>query len=188
LTSINGSTGPAIIVAGGTDISVTESPANTFTIDYTGAAGIMVQYQTEGSNLGTAGTVDTINFDSSMVVTRIGNTIHVDVPDVDTGGGLSDYGKFFQTVADVGATIASDNGKALFQTADSNNTPATFTMTPASGDITVNTAGVYEINWEITCAEAGAMSLYIGAAKQIGTCYGTGAGTQNITGTALLLL
>jgi hypothetical protein len=106
--------------------------------------------------------------------------------DTDTSG-ITQYANFFQTVADVGATIAADNGKALFHGPGASNT-AGFTMVADSGDITVTNAGVYKIDWEITCAEAGAMSLYVGAAKQAGTCFGTGAGTQNINGTALLTL
>lgn len=106
-----------------------------------------------------------------------------------SSGGLAEFGYFFQTVGDVAGTIAANNGKALFQTASSNNT-AGFAMVPASGDITVTNAGIYEIDWSLSAAEAGAMCVYINALKQdlAGSTYGSGAGTQQNTGKTLLTL
>lgn len=186
ITSINGAVGPAIVLAGGNDITVTESPANTFTIDSTAQPGI--QWKDEAIPLGTSGTVTSVNFaGAGVTATRLLNEITVTIP---TGsGGLSEFGYFFQTVAAVAGTIAANNGKALWSTANSNNT-AGFTMVPATGDITVLTAGIYEVDWSLSAAEPGAMVPYVNGVKEdlAGGTYGSGAGTQQNTGKCLLIL
>jgi len=84
--------------------------------------------------------------------------------------GLSTFGYFYQTVADVSGTIAANNGKALFQTAAPDNT-AGFTMTPASGDITVASAGKYKISFSVAGVEANAFGVFIGAGVVAGRLF-----------------
>lgn len=106
-----------------------------------------------------------------------------------TTAGLSQFAYFWQTVADVDATIAANNGKALFETASTNNT-AGLTTVAASGDITVGAGagGIYEINWNVSGAEPNAFAIFINGIKAAGSVYGSGAGTQQNDGFTLLTL
>lgn len=62
----------------------------TGTVNITGQLDI--QFQDEGVNLGSAGTVDTINFvGAGVTATRTGDTVEVNIPGATGGGGSSRY-------------------------------------------------------------------------------------------------
>lgn len=106
-----------------------------------------------------------------------------------TGPGITRFAYFWQSVTDVAATIAANNGKALFQTASSNNS-AGITTVAASGDITigVGAGGIYKITQFVAGAEPNAFAVFINGAVAAGTIYGSGAGTQQNGGFSLLTL
>lgn len=97
-------------------------------------------------------------------------------------------GYFWQEVGEVEATIAP-GANALFQNSSSNNT-AGLVLNPLTGEITVGAGadGVYNINYNITGAEANMFAIYINGVKAVGSVYGSGAGTQQNTGLTLLAL
>jgi len=136
------------------------------------------------ASVGIPNNLDVIQYDSGLKMYKA-------APAPGGVGGLSEFGYFWQSVADVGATIAADNGKALFQTASSNNT-AGLTTVPASGDIVLggSAGGVYKISWMVAAAEPGAMAVYINGAMAslAGTTYGSGAGTQQNSGMCILTI
>ena len=114
-----------------------------------------------------------------------GNSTLLPVP----AGGISKFAYFYQTVADVAGTIAANNGKALFQFGAPENS-AGITTVAASGDIVfgVGTAGKYRVNWDLSAAEPGAMALFIGNNKIVGSIRGSGAGTQINSGYSILTI
>jgi len=61
-------------------------------------------------------------------------------------------------------------------------------MTPASGDITVASAGKYKISFSVAGVEANAFGVFIGAGVVAGSIYGSGAGTQQNTGSVIVTL
>jgi hypothetical protein len=66
-----------------------------------------LQFQEEGSNLGSAGTVDTLNFTgASITASRTGNTVTIDV----TGGGGSGATNLDYTASSTNGIVTSDTG------------------------------------------------------------------------------
>ena len=62
------------------------------------------------------------------------------------------------------------------------------THTPGSAAVTVVNAGTYEIDFSVSGVEPGQFSLTVNGVPQPSTVYGSGAGTQQNTGQALLTL
>jgi hypothetical protein len=109
--------------------------------------GTLVQYQSAGTNLGTAGTVDTINFTGSAVTaTRTGNTMTVNVVGGGSGITLADVStsfKFMQLVPTAINTIPNLLPLPL------NNNEVAITVNGVKVDnsgITVSAAGVFTVN------------------------------------------
>ncbi len=105
------------------------------------------------------------------------------------GSGLAEYGYFYQTVANVTGTIAANNGKALFHAAGANNT-AGLTTVADSGDITVGltAGGKYKVTFSVSGAETNAFGVFVNGAVATGSIYGSGAGTQQNTGSCFVTL
>lgn len=88
-----------------------------------------IQFQEEGSNLGTSGTVDIINFTgASITASRTGNTLTVDV----TGGGGGGATNLGYTSSSTNGVVTSDTGNdATIPLADGTNagllSPSQFT-------------------------------------------------------------
>lgn len=96
-------------------------------------------------------------------------------------GGLSAYGYIFnqgaQTVA-VEAPIAFDmNGPLLG-----------ITHAPGGAGITVTSSGIYSIRYSVSGVEPGQFAVFVNGARASGTVYGSGAGTQQDNGLAILTL
>lgn len=104
-------------------------------------------------------------------------------------GSLNQFAYFWQQVDEVTGTIAANDGKALFFNSSTNNTSG-LTTVAGSGDIVVGAGagGVYEINYNVTGAEPNAFAIHINGIKAAGSVYGSGAGTQQNDGFALLAL
>lgn len=152
-----------------------------------GGSQVGIQFEDEGVPLGTSGTVTEVDFTGAGVTaTRVLNKVTVNIP---TAPVVPQFAYFWQEVGQVTGTIAANNGKALWFTSSTNNSPL-LTTVAGSGDVVVGAGGggVYKINWEITPAEAGALALFINGVQAAGSLYGTGAGTQNIPGFSLLSL
>lgn len=114
----------------------------------------------------------------------------VDTPDSGSdAAGLNSYAYFWQSVSDVSGTIASNNAKVLFENSASNNTPD-ITIVPGSGNITIGAGatGLYKISWMVAGAEPNAFAVFKGNTKQLGSVYGSGAGTQQNSGFTLISL
>jgi len=103
--------------------------------------------------------------------------------------GLNSFAYFWQSVIDVTGTIASNNSKVLFESSAVNNT-ADITTVSGTGNITIgaNAGGLYKISWLVAGAEANAFAVFKGNTKQLGSVYGSGAGTQQNNGFVLLSL
>jgi hypothetical protein len=83
--------------------------------DNTGGGGgqASVQFQDEGTNLGTSGTADVVNFTGSGVTaSRTGNTVTVDIPGGGGGGGIADAPN--DGVAYVRRNLAWESGDARY--------------------------------------------------------------------------
>lgn len=108
------------------------------------------------------------------------------------GGGSSTSARtayFWQTVADVTGTIAANNGKVLFETGSSNNSPD-ITSVAGSGDVVIGATagGLYDIEFSVSGAEPNAFGIFVNGILMPGTLYGSGAGTQQNNGTGTLAL
>jgi hypothetical protein len=94
----------AALLVAGTNIALTYNDvANTLTIDAAASAGQAgVQFQDEGSNLGTSGTATVLDFvGAGVTASRVGNTVTVTI----AGGGGSGSGDFYyQSTAPVSPT------------------------------------------------------------------------------------
>lgn len=131
----------------------------------------------------------------NFLVTEIGNEkIHCfpgsdPPPDPTAPGSLNQFAYFWQQVDEVTGTIAANDGKALFFNSSTNNTSG-LTTVAGSGDIVVGVGagGVYEINYNVSGAEPNAFAIFINGVKAAGSVYGSGAGTQQNDGFALLAL
>lgn len=124
--------------------------------------------------------------DVTNEIVFINNVTGVEVPNSRIGAkGISQYAYFWQEVTDVAGTIAANDGKMLFYHAQANNT-AGFASTLPSGDITISDAGVYEVNWGVSGVEPNAFGLFNGNNLISSTIEGSGAGTQQNKGSAII--
>jgi len=98
------------LLVAGTNITFTyDDPSNTLTIDAAAGAGQAgVQFQDEGSNLGTSGTATTVDFvGAGVTASRVSNTVTVTIP----GGGGQSSIQFQEEGSNLGSsgTITSFN-------------------------------------------------------------------------------
>jgi hypothetical protein len=96
--------------------------------------------------------------------------------------GLSEYAYVYNTAAQ---TVALD-GAVTF----SSNGVMTAGITHSIGDagITLVSAGAYKITFSVSTTEPSQISLFINGVVVAGTTYGSGAGTQQNTGQAILTI
>jgi hypothetical protein len=62
------------------------------------------------------------------------------------------------------------------------------THAPGAAGITVANAGAYKVTFSVSASEPNQMSLFVNGVVVPGTTYGSGAGTQQNTGQAILTL
>jgi hypothetical protein len=71
---------------------------------------------------------------------------------------------------------------------DTNGTLLGTTHTPGTAGITVTNAGVYTINFSVSGVEPNQFTIFIDGVPAPSTIYGSGAGTQQNTGLAIVTL
>ena len=99
----------------------------------------------------------------------------------DGAGGILAFGYIFNLTAQSVAVEAP----VLF---DSNGPLLGVTHTPGTDAITVVDAGTYAITFSVSGSEPNQFALFINGAPDTSTVYGSGAGTQQNTGQAILVL
>lgn len=198
-------TGPVTSVGNATSVTslaITNAMIANSTIDLTAKVTGVLPVSNGGTGISTVGTsVNALLVSGSTatgafgeIVAGAGGTILTSngpnvVPSYQTPvAAASVIGYFYQRVTDVSATIAANNGPALFQLAGTSNTVGAFVFVAGSGNIQVVNAGVYMITYAVAGAESNAFALFINGAIQAGTAYGSGAGTQQNNGFAPLAL
>lgn len=62
------------------------------------------------------------------------------------------------------------------------------THDPGTAQIAVTNPGKYEVSFSVTCVEPNQFALFLNGAAVIGTVYGSGAGTQQNNGQAIIAL
>ena len=63
-----------------------------------------------------------------------------------------------------------------------------FAHTPGTASVTVNEGGVYDIEFSVSAVEPNQFALFVDGLQVIGSLHGSGAGTQQNTGHALVTL
>jgi hypothetical protein len=85
---------------------------------------------------------------------------------------------------ETGESVAQ-NAPVLFDTA---GLLSGFTFTPSSTTITVETAGIYSIDFIVSGAEASQFAIFVNGSPVVGSTYGSGAGTQQNNGQMIVAL
>jgi hypothetical protein len=62
------------------------------------------------------------------------------------------------------------------------------THAPGTAQIAVTNSGKYEVTFSVSCVEPNQFALFINGAPGVGTVYGSGAGTQQNSGQAIIAL
>jgi hypothetical protein len=73
-------------------------------------------------------------------------------------------------------------------TFDSNGPLLGITHAPGNAGIVVTSAGTYSIRFSVSGVESGQFAIFVNGAPAAGTVYGSGAGTQQDDGQALITL
>ncbi|ETT84145.1 collagen-like protein [Viridibacillus sp. FSL R5-0477] len=104
------------------------------------------------------------------------------IPITTTCSGLCEYGYIYN----LGAEVVAIDADIIF---DSTGivTPG-ITHVPGTSQIIVTTPGIYEINYVVSGVEPNQFTLFLNGAPVTGTTYGSGAGTQQNTGQAIISL
>ncbi|MEI9971563.1 MAG: hypothetical protein WDO73_05585 [Ignavibacteriota bacterium] len=71
---------------------------------------------------------------------------------------------------------------------DTNGPLLGITHAPGDAGITISSSGTYKIAFSLSGVEPGQFSLFVNGATAAGTVYGSGAGTQQNNGQAILTL
>ncbi|WP_142350400.1 collagen-like protein, partial [Bacillus sp. AFS029533] len=97
-----------------------------------------------------------------------------------TGGGLSEFAYIFnltpQTVAVEADVIFDSNGIMT----------SGITHTPSTSQIAIITPGIYEVTFSVSGTESNQFALFVNGLPVAGTIYGSGAGTQQNNGQAII--
>jgi hypothetical protein len=96
--------------------------------------------------------------------------------------GLSEYGYIYNLIAEtvaIEADITFDTNGLI--------TPG-ITHAPGTSSILITTPGNYEVTFSVSCVEPNQFALFLNGALVAGTVYGSGAGTQQNKGQALLTI
>ncbi|MCQ6281040.1 collagen-like protein [Bacillus sp. EB600] len=97
-------------------------------------------------------------------------------------GGLSQYGYIYNLSLE---TVAVDD-PVIF---DSNGiTTPGITHTPGTSQIVVTSPGYYEVTFSVSSVETSQFALFLNGAPVAGTVYGSGAGTQQNNGQAIIAI
>ena len=96
--------------------------------------------------------------------------------------GLCDYGYIYNLSAEVVAIEAD----VIFDT--TGITTVGITHTPGTAQIVVTNPGDYEVTFSVSGVEPNQFALFINGAPVAGTVYGSGAGTQQNTGQAIIAI
>ncbi|MFI0435760.1 MAG: collagen-like protein [Parachlamydiaceae bacterium] len=97
-------------------------------------------------------------------------------------GLISDYAYVYNTAAQIVALEAA----ITFDT----NGPITsgFTHTPGTANIQIINGGVYSVTFSVSGVEPNQFALFVNGAPVAGAIYGSGAGTQQNTGEAIIVM
>ena len=98
------------------------------------------------------------------------------------GGGSSEYGYVYNVI---GATVAVEADVSF---SDNGVLTAGITHAPGTAGITFTSAGDYRVTYSISAVEPGQFALFINGAEVAGSVYGSGAGTQQNTGQAIITI
>ena len=96
------------------------------------------------------------------------------------GGGLSQYAFIYNLLAQVvpiGAAVTFDTNGPI--------TPG-ITHAPSSANINIESPGIYKVTFSVSGTEPNQFALFRNGALVPGTIYGSGAGTQQNTGLAII--
>ncbi|ETT39445.1 hypothetical protein C162_27759, partial [Paenibacillus sp. FSL R7-269] len=97
-------------------------------------------------------------------------------------GGIAQFGYVYN----LGAQVVPIEADVSFDT-NGLLTPG-ITHAPGTTTISVTSAGSYEVNFSVSGVEPSQFALFVNGAQVPGTVYGSGAGTQQNTGQAILAL
>lgn len=96
-------------------------------------------------------------------------------------GGLAAYGYIFNQSAQ---TVAIESPIAF----DLNGPLLGVTHLPGNAGIAVTGSGIYAVRYSVSGVEPGQFAVFVNGARAAGTVYGSGAGTQQDNGLAILTL
>ncbi|WP_404519306.1 MULTISPECIES: collagen-like protein [unclassified Paenibacillus] len=99
-----------------------------------------------------------------------------------TAGGIAQFGYIYN----LGSRVVPIEADVIFDT-NGILTPG-ITHAPGTTQIAVTDAGNYEVNFSVSGVEPGQFAIFINGTLAAGTIYGSGAGTQQNTGQAILAL
>lgn len=97
------------------------------------------------------------------------------------GGQVSAFGYVYNQAAEVVAIEAPVSF-------DSNGPLLGITHAPGNAGIDITSSGTYEVTFSVSGTQPGQFALFVNGAAATGTVYGSGAGTQQDTGQAILTL
>jgi len=92
-----------------------------------------------------------------------------------------DYGYIYNT----GAQVVAIGSPVTF---DTNGVLSGLIHAPGTSQITVVSAGIYEVDFSVSGVEPNQFALFVNGVPDPGAIYGSGAGTQQTTGMAILQL
>ena len=97
-------------------------------------------------------------------------------------GGTSQYGYIYN----LSALVVAIEAPVLFS--DNGIKTAGITHSPGTSDISIASAGDYKVTFSVSGVEPGQFALFLNGGIIAGTVYGSGAGTQQNTGQAIVAI
>ena len=179
-TGATGPTGPAGGPVGATGATGNTGPAVSGSTGSTGSTGSPGVTGSTGSSGSTGATGASVT-GSTGLAGSTGSTGTTGSTGQTGAGGVLGFGYIYALTPQ---TVAVD-APVLF---DSNGPLSGITHAPASSDIVVVSAGTYSVTFSVSGTEPNQFAIFVNGVANTSTVYGSGAGTQQNTGQAILIL